>query len=231
MAKILLVDDDRDLCDVVTDSLNLEHFQVEACYDGNDALAAMKTNAHDLYILDWDLPGQSGTEICRRYRASGGLAPILILTGKTATADKVAGLGAGADDYLTKPFDMEELTARVKALLRRVAGTFGGDTLRSGEVVLEPGNFRVTRAGQEIRLIPKEFAILELLMRHPGKVFGPEAIINKVWDVNESPSNEVVRTHIKNLRRKLGGEGGEELIQTVHGVGYKVEPEDQKRVQ
>jgi DNA-binding response OmpR family regulator len=220
MAKILIIEDDQDLCNVVADSLGFEHYLVETSFDGEMGFSLLRMNTYDLAIIDWDLPTISGVEICRRYRSNGGLAPILMLTGKAATADKVAGLDAGADDYLTKPFELEELGARVKALLRRVEGRLGGDTLRLGDIVLEPNNFRVTRNGEEIRLIPKEFAIIELLMRHPGKVFSAEAIISKVWEIGESPSNEVVRTHIKNLRKKLGGE---DVVHTVHGVGYKVE--------
>jgi DNA-binding response OmpR family regulator len=219
VAKILVVDDDEFGLEMVATSLQCELYTVEVATDGESALQMLKLNEYDLLICDWSLPKVSGIDICKRFRSAGGRTPILLITGKGQTAEKVIGFDAGADDYLTKPFDLAELLARVKALLRRASPNMGDGALVVGALELDPNNYSVKKDTVEIKLIPKEFAILEMLMRYPNKVFSAEAIINRVWQIGESPSPDVVRTHIKNLRRKLGDDS---LIETVHSVGYRL---------
>ena len=223
MAKILVVEDDQDVCRVVCNSLSYDHHTVEAVHDGNSALERLGAYNYDLIVLDWQLPGISGVEVLKQFRASGGDTCILMLTGRAGIADKESGLDAGADDYLTKPFLTRELLARVRALLRRGAGRLKDNDLRFGNVELNPLSFRVVRDGQEVRLSAKEFALLEFLMRHPRMVFSPEALIARVWTADEDTSAEIVRSHIKNLRKKLDFAGRPSILHTVHGVGYKVD--------
>lgn len=218
MTKILLVDDDSDLSSMVAQSLALELYAVETASDGESGFFMLKTNSYDLAIVDWDMPKITGTELCKKYRSQDGKIPILMLTGKAAVSQRVEGLESGADDYLVKPFSVDELVARVKALLRRAHLQGSSNNLVYKNVCLEPNNYRVTKDGQEIKLIPKEFSILELLIRYKGKVFSPGAIIDRVWENNEYPATDVIRTHIMNLRRKIG----DSIIDTVHGVGYRV---------
>jgi OmpR-family two-component system manganese-sensing response regulator len=217
MPNLLLVEDDAPLLDVILAELG-EKYTVDTASNGQLGAELLNNNVYDLVVLDWNLPGMSGVDICRKYRSNGGTALILMLTGKKALTDKVAGLDAGADDYLTKPFHLAEFSAKLQALLRRPSR--GQDKLAVGPVVLEPNKFRVTLNNTEVRLVRKEFAILELLMRYAGRVFTVEEIIARVWTIDETPSLEVVRSHIMNLRKKLDHFN---IVQTVHGVGYKAQ--------
>lgn len=223
MAKILLVEDDLGLAKVVSDSLSFEYHTVESVVSGEQALERLDVYGYDLVIVDWGLPGMNGLQVCREYRSRGGDAPLLMLTAKHTVTDKMTGLDAGFDDYVTKPFDVKELGARVRALLRRAGGKLKDNVLRVGDVELDPTSYRVERDGAEIRLSTKEFGILELLMRHPSVVFSAEAVFSRVWTMDEGGSPEVVRSHIKNLRKKLEADGKTCIIQTIHGVGYKAE--------
>ncbi len=221
MAKILLVEDDQALSKLVRNWLSLEHHAVETVEDGEEALHRLKVSEYDLVILDWTLPKLAGVEVLKEHRRLGGQTPVLMLTGKDKISDKEEGFDAGADDYLTKPFHGKELTVRIKALLRRPPNLVK-DVLRVGDLVLEKENFSVRRGDSEIRLLPKEFALLEFLMRHPNQVFSAEALLERVW-VSESESTvEAVTTCIKRLRRKLESDGVPSPIATVHGVGYKL---------
>lgn len=194
---------------------------METVEDGEEALHRLKVSEYDLVILDWTLPKLAGVEVLKEHRRLGGQTPVLMLTGKDKISDKEEGFDAGADDYLTKPFHGKELTVRIKALLRRPPNLVK-DVLRVGELVLEKENFSVRRGESEIRLLPKEFALLEFLMRHPNQVFSAEALLERVW-VSESESTvEAVTTCIKRLRRKLESDGTPSPIATVHGVGYKL---------
>jgi len=219
MARILIVEDDKDLNRSICQVLNFENYNVEAAMEGTAAYLLLKTQEFDLIILDWDIPNIDGIEICRRYRSNGGKAPVLMLTGKSETVNKIKGLDSGADDYLVKPFDPDELLARIRALLRRGETNTVGNCLVVGDLTLDTQTYEVKKNGTLVKLIPKEFAILELLMRYRGKVFKPEAIIDRIWTAEDSPAPDVVRTHVMNLRKKLGEES---LIQTVHGIGYKI---------
>jgi DNA-binding response OmpR family regulator len=223
MAKILIVEDDRELAGVLQDWLVSEHHVVDTVGNGSEADQLLKHYAFDLLVLDWDLPGMPGVQICKNFRSRGGVTPILMLTGKGDIKDKTVGLDAGADDYLTKPFHPDELSARVRALLRRPGQVSATNELRVGDLVLEPTIYRATRKGKELKLLPKEFALLEFLMRHPNVVFSAEALIDRVWSTESDASPDTVRTNIKRLRQKVETEGEKALIVTVHGVGYKLD--------
>ncbi len=223
MAKILVVEDDLDLCEMTVEWLGFEHHTVEAVHNGRQGYEHLQSYAYDLVILDWDLPEMAGIEICSKYRLSGGSTPIIMLTGKGAIKEKETGLDAGADDYLTKPFHMKELSARIRALLRRPQA-LTTNVLKAGDISLEPSTYHVTKGGIEIGLLPKEFAMLEFLMRHPGQVFSAEALLDRVWKADSDASPDAIRTCLKRLRKKIDGADGTSVIRTVHGVGYKLEP-------
>ena len=222
MAKILIVEDEPDLSDPVKAYLEHEHHLVEVVSDGQEAMERLRFYKYDVIILDWILPGMTGLEICKAFRASGGTTPVLMLTSRKQTQDKIAGLDSGADDYLTKPFEVGEVSARVRALLRRPTHV-NATTLSAKNVVLQPGSFTVTRDGATVQLLPKEFALLEFLMRHPGQVFSAEALLDRVWSSESEASPETIRTYIKRLRQKIDTDGQPSLIATVHGVGYKLD--------
>lgn len=222
MAKILLVEDEPDFSELISGWLKNDHYLIESVENGEDAMDRLRFYKYDLVILDWMLPGISGVDVCKRYRSSGGTTPILMLTAKRHVDEKEAGLDAGADDYLTKPFELKELSARIRALLRRPSA-FSGNVLKVGNLVLESNSFKVTRDGEDVQLLPKEFALLEFLMRHPNQVFSAEAILDRVWSSDSEASPETIRTYIKRLRKKLDVEGTPSLLSTVHGVGYKLE--------
>jgi len=223
MSKVLLVEDDLDLVSRISKWLTLERYSVETVANGQDALDLLRDVKYDFIILDWHLPGLTGIEVCKYFRSSGGTTPILMLTGKSDIADKETGLDAGADDYLTKPFHPRELSARLRALGRRPTECLD-DQLRAGDLILQVHKYRLIKNGQEVELLPLEFSLLEFFMRHPGRVFGADALLERVWPVNSEASPEAVRTCIKTLRKKIDTEGETSLIKTVHGVGYKLEP-------
>jgi DNA-binding response OmpR family regulator len=223
MAKVLLVEDDLELAGMIQAYLQHEHHNVEMLHDGEDASAMLKIYPFDLIILDWMLPGRTGIEVCQKYRASGGTAPILMLTGKESATDKVTGLDAGADDYLTKPFNIKELAARLRALLRRSTQATSA-VLEAGHISLDPQQHRAWLSGQEIRLLPKEFALLEFLLRNPQRIYSADALLKHVWESESEASTEAVRTAMKRLRKKIETPDGHPNLKTVHGVGYVLEP-------
>jgi len=222
MARILLVEDDTDLAQRVVKWLTMERHSVEHVSNGRDALEYLEQRSYDIIVLDWQLPEVQGIDILKRYRATGGASPILMLTGKSDVTDKESGLDAGADDYLTKPFHPRELSARLRALSRRPTVVVS-DQLRAGDICLQPSTYTVTKGGQRVDLLPLEFALLEFFMRNPGRVFPAEALLERVWPVNSEASPEAVRTVIKTLRKKIDREGEQSAIRTIHGVGYKME--------
>lgn len=222
MAKILFAEDEKALADVVIDWLSSQQYLVDHVDNGKEAFARLKFYAYDAAVLDWNMPGMEGIEICKSYRASGGTIPILMLTGKREIDDKEAGLDAGADDYLTKPFHMKELSARLRAILRR-PGPIVSKQLSARDVVLDPEQHRVTKAGKEVNLLPKEFALLEFLLRHPGQVFTSEALIERVWPTDSDSSAGAIRTYVNRLRAKIDDKEGSSLITTVHGIGYRLD--------
>jgi len=221
VAKILVVEDDRLLSRLVRDYLASEHHNVEVADTGSTGMEMLECFRYDAIILDWELPGMTGIEILKRFRAKGGKTPVLMLTQRGSINEKETGFDSGTDDYLTKPFEMRELSARVRALLRRPA-VFTGRVLAVRDIALDPGSHKVTRNGQEVDLLPKEFALLEFLLRHPGEVFSAEALLDRVWSSESESTEEAVSTCVRRLRKKVDDEGKPSLIQTVHGVGYRL---------
>ncbi|CAN5188850.1 response regulator transcription factor [soil metagenome] len=222
MAKILLVDDDLDFRQTVQDFLEAEHHQLECVGDGLEALGRLKIYPYELIVLDWNMPKKDGIEVLSEFRSKGGKTPILMLTGKGYISDRTAGLDAGADDYLTKPFDMRELASRVRALLRRSV-VLTDDLLKAGNISLDMQTFRAFRDGVEIKLLPKELTLLSYLIKHRGQVFSVEDLLNRVWSSESDSSTDAVRQCITRLRRKLDIDGQPSIIVTVTGLGYKVE--------
>lgn len=221
MAKVLLVEDDKQLCALVSDWLAHQNYVVECVYTGTEAHEFLSMYQYDVIVLDWALPDVSGLEVLQKFRANGGATPVLILTGKRSIREKEQGLDGGADDYLTKPFDVKELSARLRALLRRTP-SFSNDILTVGHLRLDPQARHVTLAGQTVKLYPKDFALLEYLMRYPNKVFSSEQLLDAVWTADTEAGTETIRTSIKRLRKSLEREGQPQMIDTVHGVGYKL---------
>jgi len=225
LPKVLVVEDDHRLARVMEDWLGEDGYQVDLVDTGTAAQERLGKQPYDVLIVDWGLPDIAGTDLCKQYREGGGSASILMLTGRGAITDKEEGLDAGADDYLTKPFHPRELSARLRALLRRPR-ELRDNILQVLDLVLDPGACRVTRAGKEIPLLPKEFALLEFLMRNPNQVFAADALLDKVWSKESENSPDTVRVHITKLRSKLDREGEPSIIRTMHRVGYKLEAPD-----
>ena len=221
MAKILLVEDDAGLCNMIVDWLSLEQHQVEVSFDGVDGLEKLVFFEYDAIILDWSLPGKDGIEVLYEFRNRGGLTPVLMLTGRNTILDKEAGLNTGADDYLTKPFHMKELSARLRALLRRPR-TLVNEVLTVKGLRVDVASRKVSRDGREIKLLPTEFALLEFLMRHPGQVFSQEALLKRVWPSESEATAHALTSCVKRLRKAIDSPGEESLIANVYGVGYRL---------
>ncbi|NTU85300.1 MAG: response regulator transcription factor [Chloroflexales bacterium] len=223
MTTILVVDDDPKIASVVGRGLRFEGFDVRTAVDGNEALRTARDDPPDLIILDLMLPGIDGLEVCRRLRR-GTNAPILMLTARDSVPDRVAGLNSGADDYLAKPFDFDELLARVRALLRRAAP--GHDELLTfADLRLNVATHEVFRAQRRLDLTAREFAVLQLLMRSPRHVLSREQILERIWGSGEVESN-AVEVYIGRLRDKLEADDEPRLIQTIRGAGYSLREED-----
>ena len=226
MPKVLIVEDDVRLASVIDDWLTSESYAVDHVTSGPAAMERLKTAQYDVLILDWQVPGMTGLEVCKEYRASGGAGVVLMLTGKKEISNKEEGLDSGADDYVTKPFHMRELSARLRALMRR-SREIKTNVIRIGDIELDSISHVVTKGEKELQLMPREYALLEFFMRNPGKVFSADNILDKVWSNYSEASPDTVRVHITKLRSKIDTEGQESLIKTLHRVGYKFEkPED-----
>lgn len=221
MAKILIIEDDLTLLKNVKAWLELENHVIDVVNTGTEAVSHIKIYPYDLIILDLGLPDMSGIEVLETFRQSGGLTPVLILTGKDAIADKAHGLDAGADDYLTKPFHVKELSARIRALLRRPPNV-PTNLLTYQDLSLDVQTHKVKRGDRDISLSPKEFSLLEFLMRHPEQVFSSETIVDRVWASFSDVSPESVRTYVTRLRSKIDKDSEVSLIQSIYGVGYKL---------
>lgn len=225
MAKILLVEDDQSLATLVSNWLKRDHHLVELVADGLSALDHLRVSNYDLLLIDWMLPGLSGLELCRQYRRSGGNAIIFMLTAKDMLDDKQLAFDAGIDDYMSKPFELKELAMRINAQLRRAhLGTSRSVKIRDLEIDIE--QHKVLKDGKEVHLLPKEFRLLEFLVRHPNRVLSSEDLLNSVWESDSFAHNDTVRGHINRLRKKLDSGSSPSIIATVHGVGYKLGLED-----
>ncbi len=221
--KILVVDDERAVRESLRRALELEGYEIELAADGREALYRLEGDAEpDAMILDVLMPGVDGLEVCRRLRGSGSKLPVLMLTARTQVEDRVEGLDAGADDYVTKPFALDELLARVRALLRRSADEEGesGEVVRFADLELDPATREVTRGGRPIELTRTEFTLLELFMRNPRQVLTRTIIFERVWGYDFGYASNSLDVYIGYLRRKTEAEGEPRLIQTVRGVGY-----------
>ncbi len=221
MAKILVVEDEDALRQSEKDWLESESYLVDATGDGETALEYMLSYHYDVIVLDLDLPGISGIELCRRYRSSGGTSSVIMLTGQRQIEDKEKGLDSGADDYLTKPVQLRELSARIRASLRRASRNFNTDELEAGSIKLNTTTRRTMKNGIEFHLNPTEFALLEFFMRNPDKVFTAEAIIERAWPTETETSADMVRRYVSRLRSKIDERGHDSMIRTIHGIGYR----------
>ena len=219
--KILVVDDDEFTAQMLTSFLEEQNYAVEMAHDGEAAWDLVQAFDYDLILLDVIIPKLDGISLCQRMRQYGYQMPILLLTGRNGSHEKAVGLDAGADDYLVKPCDGEELVARVRALLRRSNST-SMPVLEWGNLCLDPKSCEVTCDGQTIHFTPKEYAMLELFMRNPRRVFSCSAILDRVWSFDSTPGEEAVRTQIKGLRQKLKAVGVTDAIETVYGIGYRL---------
>jgi two-component system response regulator MprA len=219
----LVVDDERAVRESLRRALQLEGYEVELAEDGADALAKLNGGAPDAVILDVQMPAIDGLEVCRRIRREGNSVPVLMLTARAEVESRVAGLDAGADDYLPKPFALEELLARLRALLRRSGGT--DEMLRFEDVELDPATREVRRAGELIELTRTEFNLLELFMRNPRQVLTRSTIFERVWGYDFGFASNSLDVYIGYLRRKTEAGDRPRLIQTVRGVGYALRPQ------
>lgn len=222
MAKILLADDDRTLAANLKEWLVEAGYVVDLAYSVNDAASAIKTIEYDLVILDWEFPDGAGVTMVREYRDAGGVIPILMLTGRSDPKDLEQGLDSGADDYLIKPFNVTELGARMRALLRRPRAVTS-DQIKVGRLVLFPQTQSLVNAGQTVELRHMEYLVFELFMRHPGKIFSPEKIIERIWNSDTDVSMHAVYSCIKRLRKKIDlPDQRESVLRTIPGSGYQL---------
>lgn len=221
--RILLVDDEVELTDPLSRVLSREGYGVDVAYDGALGSELASQGVYDLLILDWMLPQRSGLEICQQLRSQGRTTPVLFLTAKDTLDDRVGGLDAGADDYLVKPFELRELLARVRALLRRSAATdaTASQRLRVATLELDSENQLAYRDGRLIELSEKESQLLEYFMRYTGQLLTHEQIYQHLWSEDEQPSSNVLAALVRLLRRKIEGKGETPLIHTVYGKGYR----------
>ena len=218
--KILVVDDERAVRDSLRRALELEGYEIELAADGNEALYRLESGDEpDAVILDVLMPGVDGLEVCRRLRGAGNSLPVLMLTARTEIEDRVAGLDAGADDYVTKPFALEELLARMRALLRRTSDE-PGEVLRFADLELDPDTREVRRGSRQIELTRTEFSLLELFLRNPRQVLTRSVIFERVWGYDFGFASNSLDVYIGYLRRKTEAGDAPRLIQTVRGVGY-----------
>ncbi|MBI3332972.1 MAG: response regulator transcription factor [Candidatus Omnitrophica bacterium] len=217
--RILLAEDDSRVASFIRRGLREEQYAVDVASDGEEALFLAQTEEYDLIILDLLLPKKSGQEVLKELRAERVHLPILILTAKDELADRVKGLDAGADDYLTKPFEFDELLARVRALLRR-RGDMVPTVLKVGDLELDTLRHRATRGGRELLLTSREYALLEFLMRHAHQIVTRTALAEHVWEQDFDPLSNVIDVHIARLRRKIDDHSPKKLLATVRGSGY-----------
>jgi len=217
--RILVIEDEERIAQFVKRGLIYEGYRVDVAYDGPGGLQLAREQLPDLVILDWMLPGLDGLEVCRRLRAASDV-PILMLTAKEDVQDRVTGLDAGADDYLVKPFDFDELLARIRALFRRAAPSSRPEVLRFADLTLDTGTHRAQRSDRYIGLTAKEYELLELFMRNPRRVLTREMIFDRVWGYDFGGESNIIEVYVRYLRQKTEEKGEPRIIHTVRGVGY-----------
>jgi two-component system response regulator MprA len=218
--RVLVVEDDAHVRDAVARALRFEGYDVHTAIDGNDGLLRVEELAPDVIVLDVLMPGTDGLAVCRILRDRGNHTPVLMLTARHEVSDRVAGLDAGADDYLVKPFALDELLARLRALLRRASVTGGEEELRVGDLVLDPQKRQAWRAGRELDLTKTEFDLLELLMFNAGIVLPRDTIYERIWGYDFETSSKSLDVYIGYIRRKTEANGEPRVVHTVRGVGY-----------
>jgi len=221
--RILLVEDDKNIVRFVKKGLLENSFSVDVATDGEEGLDSVLRMKYDLIVLDIMLPKMDGVEVLKRLRGFGIRTPVVFLTAKDSVGDIVQGLNSGADDYLTKPFSFSELVARIQAILRREKAAPPPSRLQAADLVLEPDGHRVFRGKSKIELTPKEYALLEFFMRHPGQIITRSMISEKIWDYHFDTSTNIVDVHVSNLRSKIDKDFEPKLLHTVKGVGYVLE--------
>ena len=220
MTRVLVVEDEPNIADFIRRGLIYKGYEVEVVHSGEAALEAAQKRLPELVILDLMLPDMDGVEVCHRLRSADDLS-IIMLTARDAVGDKVEGLEAGADDYITKPFEFDELLARIKAALRRRSGSgSGSEVLRVGDLVIRPASREVVRGGRPVVLTAREFDLLGFLVRHVGQVVSKETLFEKVWGYDFEIESDAIKVYIRYLRKKLNAAGEPDLIHTVRGVGY-----------
>jgi two-component system OmpR family response regulator len=219
--RVLVIEDEPKMATLIHRALEREGLAVDVAGDGEGAVLEAAAVPYDVILLDRMLPGMDGTEVCRRLRTSDVRTPILMLTAMGEVPDRVEGLDAGADDYLTKPFSLDELLARVRALARR-GPIAHAPVLEVGPLRLSPAGHEAWRGGEPLSLTAKEFALLQVLMRHPGQVLSKDALLDHVWDAASDTRSNVVEAQVSALREKVDRPFGEDLIETVRGVGYRL---------
>ncbi len=223
MTNVLLVEDDAQLCQFIKDWLGKDRFHVEFVHNGRSGVDLVRIQPFDAIVLDWDLPDIPGLEVCKELRRNGCSLPILMLTGKNKLSDKELAFDAGADDYLTKPEQIRELSMRIKAVMRRPK-TMEESVISYGSLTVESENLRARAGDRELKLMPREFALLALLIRHPAHLFGADALLSRLWMDNEEATGEALRASVKRLRKVLEGSGV--TVKTVYGQGYRLQLED-----
>jgi two-component system response regulator MprA len=223
--RILVIEDEERIADFIERGLLFEGYRVDVAYDGQRGLAIARENPPDLAIIDWMLPGMDGLQVCQKLRA-GTQIPIIILTAKGEVSDRVTGLDAGADDYLTKPFAFEELLARIRALFRRSHPSSRPEVLTFSDLSLDTGTHRAQRGGRMIDLTAKEYELLELFMRHPRQVLTRDLIFDRVWGYDFGGESNIIEVYVRYLRQKTESDGERRLLHTVRGFGYVLREEE-----
>jgi two-component system phosphate regulon response regulator PhoB len=221
-ATVLIVEDEADLSELMRYNLEAESFRVVTAESGDEAVERIRDGVPDLILLDWMLPGLSGIELCRRWRSREETArtPIIMITARGEEEERVRGLATGADDYVVKPFSMPELVARIQALLRRASPQLVTNTLKAGDLELDRQSHRVRRAGRDLHLGPTEYRLLEYLMRHPGRVYSREQLLDGVWGNDVYVDERTVDVHVGRLRKAINRGREADPIRTVRGAGY-----------
>lgn len=223
--KLLIVEDEKRLCQTVAKHLKDEGYTVDMCYDGSDALDYINGTEYDAIILDIMLPGIDGISVLKKIRAKKLKTPVLLLTARSSVEDKVAGLDSGADDYLTKPFALDELSARIRVMIRRSGVERVDNTITAGPLTLDTEKKIAVREGKEIKLTAKEYSILEYLMHNKGIVLSRDKIMHHIWNYDYEGGSNIIDVYIRTLRNKVDAGFDQKLIQTVRGMGYVIKTE------